>query len=297
MIESVAITSRRNLEKQRKTFEKVLRYLTKKGKKVYLEDRVGKMLGLRKYDKFVPGKTSVDLILVMGGDGTILRVLSKHKDAGAKYFGINMGHLGFLSEIPPIQISKTLDKLFAGKFTVDSRMMLHVELHRGRKIMGTFHALNEAAISQATISRLIELRTKVNGVKLANFSADGLLVSTPTGSTAYSLSAGGPIVHPSLRAMILTPVCPHSFSQKPIVIPDSKKIEITVDSDYEAMNLTMDGQQNVKVKMGDVIKIRKGDSIDFLRLPTEHYFMNLREKLGWGERVEKHIKTINPHDL
>lgn len=203
-----------------------------------------------------------------------------------------MGHLGFLSEIPPVQIRKTLDKLFAGKFTVDSRMMLCVELFRSGKKIGTYHALNEVAISQATISRLIELRTRVNGVKLANFSADGLLVVTPTGSTAYSLSAGGPIVHPSIRAMILTPVCPHSFSQKPIVIPDSKKIEIIVASDYETMNLTMDGQQNVKVKKDDMIKIRKDGSVDFLRLPTEHYFMNLRDKLGWGEGVEKNVLTI-----
>jgi NAD+ kinase len=282
MIQSVAITSRKDLDKHRKIFENVVRYLKSKGKKIYFEERVGKLLKLSKFDKFVPGKTTVDLILVLGGDGTILRVLSKHKDLKAKYFGINFGHLGFLSEIPPVQINKTLDKVFAGKFTVDSRMMLHAELHRKGKLVGTYQALNEVAISQATLSRLISLKTKVDGLKLADFTADGLLVATPTGSTAYSLSAGGPIVHPSLSAMILTPVCPHSFSQKPIVIPDTKKIEITVDSDYETMNMTIDGQQNVKVKEGDIIKIRKGDSVDFLRLPTEHYFMNLRNKLGWG---------------
>lgn len=282
MIKSVAITSKEHLEKYDRVFENVIRYLKSKDKKVYLEEKVGKLLKLSKFEKFVPGKTMVDLVMVMGGDGTILRVLSKHRDLKAKYFGINLGHLGFLSEIPPIQINKTLDKLFADKFTVDSRMMLHAELHRKGKLVGTFQALNEVAISQATLSRLISLKTKVDGLKLADFHADGLLVATPTGSTAYSLSAGGPIVHPSLQALILTPVCPHSFSQKPIVIPDTKKIEITVNSDYETMNLTVDGQQNVKVQEGDVIKIRKGDSVDFLRLPTEHYFMNLRNKLGWG---------------
>lgn len=198
-----------------------------------------------------------------------------------------MGRLGFLSEIPPVQVRKTLDKIFAGKFTVDRRMMLHVELYRKGKKIKTFHALNEVAIAQATLCRLISLKTKVDGLKLANFSADGLLVATPTGSTAYSLSAGGPIVHPALSAMILTPICPHSFNQKPVVLPDNKKIEITVASDYKMMNLTVDGQQNVKVKNGDVIKIRKGGYAEFLRLPTEHYFMNLRNKLGWGERIEK----------
>jgi len=287
MIQTVAIVSRRNLDKHLSTFKRVIDYLNAKDKKVYLEPRVGIMLGLKKYDKFIPGDTKVDLILVMGGDGTILRVISQLDSFETPFFGINMGHLGFLSEIPPVQIRKTLDKIFAGKFTVDRRMMIHVELYRKGRKLRQFYALNEVAISQATLSRLIVLKTKVDGLKLANFNADGLLVATPTGSTAYSLSAGGPIVHPSLSAIILTPICPHSFNQKPVVLPDDKKIEVTVASDYEAMNMTVDGQRNVRVKNGDVIKVRKGGYVEFLRLPTEHYFMNLRNKLGWGERVEK----------
>lgn len=287
MIKSVAIVSRRELDKHTKTFKHLIKYLNGKKKKVYLEQRVGILLGLKKYEKFVPGTTEVDLIIVMGGDGTILRVVSQLDSYRAKFFGINMGHLGFLSEIPPADIEKTFDKIFDGKFTVDSRMMIHVELHRKGKKLKQFHALNEMAVSQATLSRLIVLKTKVDGAKLANFNADGLLVSTPTGSTAYSLSCGGPIVHPYVCAMILTPICPHSFNQKPLVLPDNKKIEITVASDYESMNMTVDGQRNVKVRNGDVIKIRKGGYVEFLRLPSEHYFMNLRNKLGWGERVEK----------
>lgn len=287
MIETVAITSRRDLEKHTKTFEQVYKYLLKKGKKVYLEERVAQLIKVKKYDLFKPTATKVDLVLVMGGDGTILRVLSKMKGPKARFFGINMGHLGFLSEIPPVQISKTLDKIFAGKFTIDARMMLKATLKRKGKTLRTFHALNEVAIAQGTMSRLISLKTKVDGKKLATFSADGLLVATPTGSTAYSLSAGGPIVHPSLHAFILTPVSPHSFNQKPIVLPDDKKIEIEVDSDYSTINLTMDGQENVKVKNGDIIRIEKNGVVEFVRLPTEHYFMNLRNKLGWGERVEK----------
>ncbi len=287
MIETVAIVSRRNLDKHLSTFKRVVDYLHSKDKKVYLEPRVGIMLGLKKYNKFVPGDTKVDLILVMGGDGTILRVISQLDSFETPFFGINMGHLGFLSEIPPVQIRKTLDKIFAGKFTVDRRMMIHVELYRKGRKLRQFYALNEVAISQATLSRLIVLKTKVDGLKLANFNADGLLVATPTGSTAYSLSAGGPIVHPALSAIILTPICPHSFNQKPVVLPDNKKIEIIVASDYEAMNMTIDGQRNVKVKNGDVIKIKKGAYVEFLRLPSEHYFMNLRDKLGWGERVKK----------
>ena len=287
MIESVAIVSRRSLDKHKAIFRQIIKYMKAKKKKVYLEERVAILLGEKNYDKFVPGGTDVDLILVMGGDGTILRILSQLGDYKVRFFGINMGHLGFLSEIPPLEIKKTFDKVFSGKYTVDRRMMLHVDLYRKGKKLKQFDALNEMAITQATLSRLIVLKTKVDGTKLANFNADGLLVATPTGSTAYSLSCGGPIVHPYVSAIILTPICPHSFNQKPLVLPDNKKIEITVASDYESMNLTIDGQQNAKVRTGDVIKVRKGRYAEFVRLPTEHYFMNLRNKLGWGERVEK----------
>jgi len=287
MIDTVAIASRKDLQKHAKTFAMVIKYLKKKGKKVYIEERVADLLNLKKYDEFVVGKTKVDLVLVMGGDGTILRVISKMHSFDSRFFGINMGHLGFLSEIPPLGIVKTLDKIFDGKFNVDRRMMLEATLFRKGKKINSFHALNEVAIAQGTLCRLISLVTKVNGQKLATFKADGLLVATPTGSTAYSLSAGGPIIHPYLNAFILTPISPHSFNQKPIVLPEDHKIEIMVDSDYPAINLTIDGQHNVKVKNGDVIKIKKGDFIEFLRLPTEHYFKNLRKKLGWGERVEK----------
>ncbi len=287
MIERIGISSRKNLEKHHKIFRRLFDYLNKKGKKVFLEKRVADILGEENYNELILGKTKLDLILVMGGDGTILRVISKLKSFDAKIFGINMGHLGFLSEIPPVQINKILDKIFVGKFDLDIRMLLDIVLERGGKVIKKFHALNEVAISQATLSRLIHLKTKVDGRKLANYKADGLLVSTPTGSTAYNLSAGGPIVHPALNAFILTPICPHSFNQKPIVIPDNKKIEITVSSDYEAINMTVDGQQNVTVKEGDVIKIKKNEPVQFIRLLTESYFTNLRNKLGWGERVEK----------
>lgn len=287
MLEHVAIACRQNLDKHKKVFERLVSYLKKKGKQVYLEPRVASILGNKSCLSFVPGETAVDLILVMGGDGTILRVLSQLTSFEAKFFGINMGHLGFLSEIPPAGIQKTLDKIFSGRFTVDDRMLLEITLHRAEKIKGTFYALNEVVVSQGTLSRLLSLKTRVDGRKLANYKADGLMVSTPTGSTAYNLSAGGPILHPALGAMILTPICPHSFNQKPIVLPDDKKVEIKVDSDYEAMTMTLDGQVSVPVQVGDMVKIKKGPTVDFLRLPTESYFSNLRHKLGWGERVEK----------
>ncbi len=285
-MQKIAIVSRKNLEHKARTFKSLYVYLIKKKKDVYMEERVAKILGLKKYNKFDPNKTEANLILVMGGDGTILRVLGQMKVCNSRFLGINMGHLGFLSEIPPADISKTLNKIFSGKFTIDKRRTLKATILRNGKKIQSFRALNEVVIAQATLSRLIKLRTKIDRRKLATFNADGLLVSTPTGSTAYGLSAGGPIVHPAINAFIITPICAHSFNQKPIVLPDSKKIEIVVDSDYKSMNLTVDGQLNVGVHHKDVIKIEKFCEIEFVRLPSENYFSNLRNKLGWGERIK-----------
>jgi NAD+ kinase len=284
-----AIASRLHLEKHEKVFKSTLNYLKKTGKDVYLEERVAKYMDIKKYKEFIPGKTKVDLILVMGGDGTILRLANQMKDFNVKFFGINMGHLGFLSEIPPVHIGKVLGRIFAGDYTVDKRMMLQADLVRDGKKIGKFHALNEVAITQGTVSRLLMLKTKVGNRKLANYRADGLIVATPTGSTAYSLSAGGPIIHPAIRAFIVTPICPHSFTHKPIVIPDTKGIEILIASDYEMMILTIDGQQSIPVKYQDVIQVKRDGFAEFIRLPNENYFLTLRKKLGWGEKIDQNF--------
>jgi len=282
-MKKVAIVCRRDLEKHAKVFKNVVNCLKKLNKEIYLEDRVAKILDTKKYNLYIAGETNVDLILVMGGDGTILKAVNKMTQVKAKFFGINMGHRGFLSEITPDQIGKTLGRIFAGDYTVDKRMTLDITVKRGKKTVAHFHALNEIAITQSTLSRLINLRAKVTHRKLANYRADGLIVATPTGSTAYSLSAGGPIVHPSMRAFIVTPICPNSFSQRPIVIPNNKNIEIEVDSNFEFMNATMDGQQSFALKYKDIVHIKQGDLVDFIRLPSESYFITLRQKLGWGD--------------
>ena len=288
-MKKIAIASRLHLEKHEQMFKSTLRYLKKVGKDVYLEERVAKYMGLHKYKEFIPGKTNVDLVLVMGGDGTILRLVNEMKDIDVKFFGINMGHLGFLSEIPPVHVGKILARVLAGDYTVDKRMMIKAELVRDGKKIGKFHALNEFSITQGTLSRLLMLKTKVGNRKLANYRSDGLIIATPTGSTAYSLSAGGPIIHPSIRAFIVTPICPHSFTHKPIVIPDTKGMEVLVASDYDMMILTIDGQQSVSLKHKDVIHIKRDGFAEFIRLPNENYFLTLRKKLGWGEKIEQNF--------
>lgn len=287
-MEIIGITAKRsNAARYAPVFKRVYAYLKKAGKKVYVERHVAEVIGLKKFEVFHRGKTAVDLLLVMGGDGTILSVVRSMREFDTKIFGINTGNLGFLSEIPPVQINKTLAKIFRGDYTIDHRLMLHVEVIRDKKVINKFHALNEATITQGVLARLINLRTKVNKRKLTTYHADGLIVSTPTGSTAYNLSAGGPVLYPSINAFILTPIAPHSFTQKPIVIPADKVIEITVEDERKQVNLTIDGQENTTLCCGDVVRIRRDGVVKFVRLPSESFFSTLREKLDWGKKLEK----------
>lgn len=287
-MQKIGITAKRTkVERYATVFKRVYNYLKKTDKEIYIEKHVAQLIGLKKYKEFHRGKTEVDLLLVMGGDGTILSVVRSMHKFNTKIFGINMGRLGFLSEIPPVQINRTLAKVFRGEYTIDNRLMLHIEVVRNKKVVKSFHALNEAVISQGVLARIIKLRTRVNNRKLTAYHADGLIISTPTGSTAYSLSAGGPILYPTIEAFILTPIAPHSFTQKPIVIPAEKKIEIIVGSKHRRINLSIDGQESMALQANDEVRIRRDGIAHFVRLPTESFFSTLREKLDWGKKLEK----------
>ncbi|TSC99580.1 MAG: NAD+ kinase [Candidatus Peregrinibacteria bacterium Greene1014_49] len=218
----------------------------------------------------LPSYTSagdIDLLLVIGGDGTI----------------------GFLAEIELHEAAKILPSLLSGSGVIEERSILSIEALRGQEKVFTGYALNEAVIAQGTIARLVDLHTKVKGENLTTFHADGLIISTPTGSTAYSLAAGGPIVHPKLAATILTPINPHSFSQKPVVIPSEYEVEITVASKTNKFQdvqviLTIDGQVYVPLQSGDTVTACGcGKTVRFLRRKQDTFFGTLREKLKWGE--------------
>ena len=268
-------------------FRKLYDFLKKTDKEIFIEKHIAELIGLKKYKLYDRSKTDVDLVLVLGGDGTILSVIKTLKNFDTKLFGINTGNLGFMSEIPPTQINKTLSRILKGEYTIDKRLMLRIEVVRDNKVINNFHALNEAVISQGSLARLINLKTSVNAKKLTTYFADGLIISTPTGSTAYSLSAGGPIVYPSIKTFIITPICPHSFTQRPIIIPDDKKIEIIVESDHNMINLTIDGQESISLREKDAIRISRNGEAQFVRLPSESFFRTLREKLDWGKGFEK----------
>ncbi len=287
-LQTIAMAAKRTqVERYRKVFAAVYRELERLGKTVLVEPHVARLLGLKRYREFKRDLSRADLVIVMGGDGTMLSVIQRMRHFDTLLLGVNMGTLGFMSELQPEEAGRSLARLLSGDYTVDSRAMLLAEVYREGKCVKAFHALNEVVVSQGTLARLIELRTRVDHRKLTTYQADGLIVATPTGSTAYSLSAGGPIVYPRLPCLILTPICPHSFTQKPIVIPDRKKISITLETDHEKINLTVDGQESITLRYKDEIRIRSAGAARFLRLPAENFFETLRRKLHWGEGPEE----------
>ena len=234
-------------------------------------------------------KGDIDLLLVLGGDGTILRTVRGLQDFSIPILSVNRGTVGFLAETELHEAEHLLPQLLSGKGVIEERSILSIRAKRATAEIFSGYALNEAVIAQGTIARLVDVIAEVNGESLTTFHADGLIISTPTGSTAYSLAAGGPIVHPTLAATILTPINPHSFSQKPVVIPSEYTVKITVASKANKFQdvqviLTLDGQVYVPLLEGDVISACSCEKkVRFLRRSEDTFFGTLREKLKWGE--------------
>jgi len=227
----------------------------------------------------------VDLIIVLGGDGTLLAVARDSGNSAVPILGVNLGRLGFLTELNFDELYPALEKLMVGEVHVVSRMRLEVEARREGRMLGIFQALNDAVISKTALSRMIDLVAYVDGVEVTTYHADGLIVATPTGSTAYSLSAGGPLLVPNLEAFVLTPISPHSLTQRPLVLPESATIEVLVEERSGEVALTMDGQAGLDLLPGDRVKIRKSSHpVKIVASPFRSRYEILHEKLRWGVR-------------
>lgn len=230
----------------------------------------------------------VDMAIVLGGDGTLLKVARKLSTKKVPVLGVNVGKLGFLTETTSSHMLKVLERVFHGRYAMDERFLLRVTIYRNGKKYKTTLALNDAVINQGGFARLIDLYVSVNQRKLALYRADGLIISTPTGSTGHSLSGGGPIVHPKIEGLLLTPICPVKLGFRPILIPNDRQISIELKTEWRAEKkpvvLTIDGQETLNLRLGDIIRIRKSSRVfQMLRTPGHKYYKMLRRKLNWGE--------------
>jgi len=243
---------------------------------------------LVKHNNFAPLEefhNKVDLIMVLGGDGTFLGVSRVIAGTDVPIVGINMGGLGFLTEVTRDEAVKLSDLIISRKYEIEKRDMISATVLRKNRVLSSHDVLNDVVINRGIGSRIVDLSITIDSNQITTFKADGLILSTPTGSTAYSLSAGGPIVFPTLPLMIVTPICPHTLTNRPLVISNSRIIEVKLYHDTSGLQVTLDGQINVDLVNGDVIKVTKSKkAVNFIKSPFRDYFSILKTKLMWGER-------------
>lgn len=268
------------------TLKGLLQWLSSNGCETVVEESVIRSFGLEGVvsasREDMPGV--VDVIVVFGGDGTMLSVARSIEDRKAQILGVNLGSLGFLTEFTLDELYPAMERLLARKHTIDRRWMLKTEVRQRNGSVKTYQALNDTVINKGALARIISMETFVNEDFIANFLADGMIISTPTGSTAYSLSAGGPIVYPTLDSLIMTPICPHTLTNRPLVIPAESTIRVVVKSGEDVM-LTVDGQVGVALNEGDEIRCTRSEyQIELIQPGNKGFFDILREKLKWGER-------------
>lgn len=228
----------------------------------------------------------VDMLVSMGGDGTLLASARQGGPAGVPVLGINLGSLGFLTQLQPHQLREALDKIVSGHFEIEKRMVLQAEIEGKPKLISPY-ALNDVVIDNGPIARLINISLSANGEEVVNYRADGLILATPTGSTAYSLAAGGPIVHPKMEAIVCSPISSFSLSTRPMIFPAGERLTLRIRSQHEVAGLTLDGQVMSPLMDDDEVTITRAEFyLKFVRFPDSSFYEVLRRKLHWG---------ISPH--
>ena len=274
------ITSRRALDAAQRTAVD----LTARGYEVHFDHSTGMALKQKDGHHYQKSElaSSSDLLITFGGDGTLLSV-ARHAPEGVPIIGVNMGTLGFLTEIRADEFAAVLDSVLAGTFRAEARVAFDVVVH-SRSGSRNYRVLNDAVINKSALARIIEMRVTVGGRFVSTFRADGLIISTPTGSTAYNLSAGGPIIYPTMRAVVLTPICPHMLSNRPIVLPDEEEITVEIVTPRQEVFLTLDGQEGIPVSEKERVVIQKSaQQVNIVQSPNKNYFDVLRNKLKWGD--------------
>jgi len=228
--------------------------------------------------------SALDIVVVLGGDGTLLSAARVTAAIDVPLLGVNLGSLGFLTEVPLEALYPMLDAIALGRAVVEHRSLMHCQLLRGDEVRGTYHVFNDAVVNKTALARLNTYDLYVDKVFVSSYRADGMIVATPTGSTAYSLSAGGPVLMPTVSAFVITPVAPHALTHRPLVVPDSVEIEIVLRSGEDFAYLSLDGQTGLDLSDGDRVRCRKSEHQVKLFRTGSDFFQVLRSKLKWGEK-------------
>ncbi len=266
--------------------QQLAQWLRERNIHVFFDQRTGKLV--EHPDETHP-KTKlpslVDMIMVLGGDGTLLSVARLIGDDNVPILGVNLGSLGFLTEVTLEEMYLVLEDVLEQRFTVSKRLLLKAHVSRDEEHIAEYSALNDVVMTKGALARMIDLHIHINDHDVTICKSDGLIIATPTGSTAYNLAAGGPIVHPDMQALIMTPICPHTLTNRPVVLPEDSEVTITLKSENEDVFLTLDGQVGFALRFQDTVRVHKAASkISLIQPPRRSYFEILRTKLKWGER-------------
>jgi len=284
----IGIIAKANIPEPLEITKKLTAWLRERDVEVFVEKELGEQIGYANSVDAADIPELVDVILVFGGDGTFLgmaRLACKH---GTPILGINLGGLGFLTEVTVEELYPMMERIIQGNFEIEERQMLLTTIHRDKDTLGTYEVLNDVVINKGAVARIIDLAIYINDSHVTTYKADGIILSTPTGSTAYSLSAGGPIVHPTIPVTIITPICPHTLTNRPLVVSSDMKVEIKVTTQEPDTYLTLDGQIGIRLNTGDIIEVQRTDtSVKLIKSPFRDFFTILKTKLMWGERYGK----------
>jgi NAD+ kinase len=281
-IRTVLVVGKRDSREALPAVRRVARLVEGLGAEVVFDARTARALGRK---PSAAGAARAGLCVVVGGDGTLLSAARSIAARPVPILGINLGGLGFMAETAPAEAASALREAIEGRFEISRRMTLDVTLlRRGRPVVRQ-SALNDVVITKSALARIIDLRVSIDRQMLTVYRSDGLIVSTPTGSTAYSLSAGGPIIHPEMAALLISPICPHTLTMRPVVVPSSARVEVTLQTGDSEVYLTLDGQVGHPLRAEDRVTVREGAApVLMVRSRRRNYFEVLRRKLRWGER-------------
>ncbi|MBN2208775.1 MAG: NAD(+)/NADH kinase [Candidatus Coatesbacteria bacterium] len=289
MFETIAIAAKPHAHNIVQVLSETCEWLLARGVKVRVDEQVAHMVGLAV--ERMPREQMLigaDMVIVFGGDGTLISVARIAPELSVPILGVNVGGLGFLTELSLDELESSLSEILEGRFMLEERIAIRARVLSAERRPKTFFAVNDFVINKSAIARMIDIRTYVDDSFVAKYRGDGLIISTPTGSTAYSLAAGGPIIQPTTNVLVLSPICPHTLTNRPIVVPDSAIIKTQLESRGQEVTLTIDGQEAVPLFDGDEMLVFKAlEKLKLIQSLNTDYYSILRKKLSWGRNFEQ----------